>query len=413
MNLGLNNFLTKDISGNGDLFSQLTPDSIDLSSFISGKLADYIPGARQYDAVCSLDNSGDYVGNNSIQEALDDGKKRIYVRSGTYYLVNKIQILGDNILIIGENKNDVILKRATGSSISELIEIGSDTIKSNNISIQNIYFDGVGGVTSLLLLKNCDDVGILNNNFLNATAAIAALLGVGTPTVERILINGCLIDDVVYGVYLLAQTTSTVIRSIWITNNYIRSTDNDSGYYCFRFYANSGGKGIQNILLYGNILNYDSIFLLAYSCQYVDIVNNICQSDNDGWGGMIITVTNFCNITNNVLADNDSIGISIGTCYGVNVNNNFIYRTALHSGNKPINIYASSYVSVIGNHIDAGDTPLDANGIYEYGSSTYIRIKNNNIVNYLKNPIITSGTPIIIRDNFPYDSSSSSSSSSS
>jgi len=108
--------------------------SNDLSE-VDKAVSDYVAGARNYQAVCSRDNSGDFRGNNSINKAIAHNKKIIYVRNGTYNLENDL-VLTSDMRIIGESKGGVILDCGNNdvqiTSTGTLRTTGAGTITITN-----------------------------------------------------------------------------------------------------------------------------------------------------------------------------------------------------------------------------------------------------------------------------------------
>ena len=86
-----------------------------------------------YDAVIDLTGRGDYL---SIQEALDDGKRTIFVKKGTYNIKSTIKVPSDTI-IVGENSSKTIINGggtvSKGFNVSgERIDIGTSSVSITN-----------------------------------------------------------------------------------------------------------------------------------------------------------------------------------------------------------------------------------------------------------------------------------------
>jgi len=82
---------------------------------------------------------GDYT---SIQDAIDSGKKRIFVKAGTYIIDSPITIRGSNYLIQGENKWDTVIRLADGVNDSVIKIDGSEDPPISDITIRNFWING-------------------------------------------------------------------------------------------------------------------------------------------------------------------------------------------------------------------------------------------------------------------------------
>ncbi len=82
--------------------------------------------------------NGDYT---SIQNALDAGKKRIYVKAGTYEISSSQIILSSGVDIWGESNGSVILRLADGANC-DVIRVGDGLTALTDITIRDIQIDG-------------------------------------------------------------------------------------------------------------------------------------------------------------------------------------------------------------------------------------------------------------------------------
>jgi len=97
---------------------------------IRNKNADYIIGSRLYDSVVDVNGGGDYV---SVQEALAAGKKRIFLRSGTYILNSDINI-GSDTFIVGEDKYNTIIDL---NNTYQILTSGDTEYNTGTITVAN------------------------------------------------------------------------------------------------------------------------------------------------------------------------------------------------------------------------------------------------------------------------------------
>ena len=81
-----------------------------------------------YDAVVDQTGRGTHL---TIQDALNSGKKRIFVRAGTYYLNSSIS-LSSNMLLVGEDKHNTIIDGNGGQNCIQII--GADPYSTGTIT---------------------------------------------------------------------------------------------------------------------------------------------------------------------------------------------------------------------------------------------------------------------------------------
>jgi hypothetical protein len=99
-----------------------------------------------YDAVVDQQGFGTHL---SIQDALSSGKKRIFVRSGTYVLDKDIVINSSNVKIVGESREGSIITFPSSLVGSySLLSISGDV---SDIEIANLQFDGDNNEEKLII----------------------------------------------------------------------------------------------------------------------------------------------------------------------------------------------------------------------------------------------------------------------
>jgi hypothetical protein len=226
-----------------------------------------------YDAVVDASGKGQF---KTIQDALNAGKKRIFVRSGTYEISSTIDVLSSNVYIVGEGKNSTVLQlSANSASGCKLINIAGDDCVLENIKIDGNRANQIETNQYLIFLdanffsmSNCNVVNgsgfglyedgyysghlISRNNFLNNIKN--ALIKMGNGTVENNIFQ--LYYD---------RTLDTTNENVYL----------DSFSAIFSNNVLTGGKyGIYAVDLAANITNN-----YIYSCVIgMEVANNMYGS---------------------------------------------------------------------------------------------------------------------------------------
>jgi len=153
---------------------------------------------RTFEAIVDAAGHGDFT---DIQSALNAGKKRIYVRGGTYTISSTITISSSDVLIQGEGMNSTIIKIANGANINAI------TIKSglSNIVIANIQIDGnKANQTSGngILINGTDTANVTNCAILNCYLHDIYGVGIRGYYTKNCIISECIIANCgFYGIY--------------------------------------------------------------------------------------------------------------------------------------------------------------------------------------------------------------------
>lgn len=126
-----------------------------------------IAESNNYDLVINqLDEQNSL--NEIINNALQEGKKTIFISNGTYNLSGSIDINTDNVQIIGESKDETILVQNSSNENSINIE------NTNNVSISSLTFNNKSvNDSSCINIINTNNVLIDNNIFESSNNSVA------------------------------------------------------------------------------------------------------------------------------------------------------------------------------------------------------------------------------------------------
>ena len=290
--------------------------------FVGKMRADNVFAARNYDAVVDKEGKGDYT---DIKSALDAGKTKIFLRAGTYIIDEAITITKSNVLIIGEDWSNTILKAKTALNDS-IIVLGDGSNAYSNITIYNLQIDGdqtnqTGGTDkglihitkgiSHLLIERCE----IKNMYSRGIYAT----GAGATVLSNSSIIGCKIHDAKQNISYPdgAGIVIDFSNKIIIKDNYI--------YEC------GAGRGID-----------------VDDTTEVIIANNFIYSTKNG-GRALDIGSSYGTVTGNRIKDNDGDGIS---CNGgfMTISGNYVSNSSVNSASThPSEIFVLNYATVIGN----------------------------------------------------------------
>lgn len=240
-----------------------------------------------YEAVVDAAGYGDYT---NIQDALDAGKTKIYVRAGTYEISSAINSTSSNIKIIGESKMNTTIRLSNGSDCN-MIDFGTAPTTPTSVEIRNFTFNG------------------------NSSNQTSTSHGINLINCSDFLIQDCYLNDI-RDASIITSGTSSLNR---IYNNYI--TNCTQGIYCL----DSQGRH----LIYGNIIT---------SCDYGILLddspfNNISASNYFSENGYAVFIegTSQKNIINsNLIFSSTNQQIWAGTDSGYDdvavITSNIIYN---------------------------------------------------------------------------------------
>lgn len=252
--------------------------------------AAYIGGYRLYEAVVDASGDGDYT---TIHDAVNDGKKRIFIRSGTYTFTSDLNLLSDTILL-GESRESVILKLNSDSLAYQI------KVDNNNITIQNLTIKIDHVLTYYGIRGNGNNIIIQYINIEEGDGGIGPESPI-TLSGDNILIHHCNIlcnnSIYVYDGENFRFFENYVYDNGTTTNPELTCENNNSIIYnnVFKKIGNGNGGGISisgtnvkviNNFLYAPNLNYGKGINLANTAKYCSIRDNYC----DGWHNAI-----FCN----------------------------------------------------------------------------------------------------------------------
>lgn len=378
-----------------------------------------------YDAVVDASGKGQYV---SIQDALADGKKRIFVRAGTYILNSNI-VLSSNTIIVGEDKYGTIINcngnyqiliqgdvpYFTGTisvTVSSAIVTGSGTNWLSSITAG----DYIGFNSSIYKILSVDSdtqitleetyrgntesgiiyfAGTFKNNVSLQNFTIKNSKSDKQPINVQSLVSGffseLIIKDNNYGGGQFRYVYNSYFNNLIIRNNSYSIVFRD----CFSntinniIYTNNYGEFYLKDSNNNNISNINgSINFMPYGLSIIGIVgsdyNKFSNIDaNNGDYGVVIYQSNhnkFSNINTNY---NDNDGFSISD------SNNNVITNLTSEENKDHGFYISNghYNKITNSNIinNSQRTNNEYSEIFIADSSTYNKIIGNTIKSSLTN----------------------------
>ena len=305
---------------------------------------------RTFEAIVDVNGHGDYA---DIQSALDAGKKRIFVRGGTYTITSTIQISSSDILIQGEGSNNTILKLDNGANC-DIIKVLPNGNPLNNITIKDIQIDG---------------------NKANNTSGNGIVFAGGSGIeISRSIISGCYIHDT----YLDGLNLSYFIKGN-IGENIITNCNN--GIYIYQSQksilslnqldSNSRGIYLSNSsdnVISNNQTSYagsDGIYITASTNNLVLGNESFSSSQN----GIYIASSSIKNVIIGNRLDANNTGVSVDSS-----DNNVIEGNQANDNSYGIHIQSSSYPIIIGNQANNNSS----DGIFLYYTN-YGVVANNQI----------------------------------
>jgi len=217
-------------------------------------------------------SDGDYT---SIQDALDDGKKRIYVKAGVYTISSTILIESSDVVIEGEGWNSTqILLDPLISANTDLFQFGDGMTEYKNLILRKLHING-----------NKDNVGAFTSWGIFLTA-----------NTGRVQISDCQIEQCKTGAI---KITYSGAHNIF--NNRIGNQDGATSYGIWL--DNTYGNRIINNLFWSN---YYSIYIESWQAAENIITGNEFQTSYraihiDSARRTIITSNRFYRHTDNVI----------------------------------------------------------------------------------------------------------------
>jgi len=303
-----------------------------------------LKSSAQVNEVVVAPSGGDYT---DIQSAIDDGKKRIYVKAGTYEISSRINILTSDITIRGEDRDAVIIKIANNADCDG-IRIGNGGTALSGITIENIQIDG---------------------NAANQPSASRSLIyffgGAGALITESRIVDCYLHDSVRNGIKFQRAKNCTISNNRFESCGVVYSAGYsiEINWYC-----------TYNIISNNHCIDgYDGFRLIQY-CSYNTIMGNTFE--NNEHGGITVSGADSNNnkIAGNVITGGDTFSILIGG----NANFNSIIGNKIESSAYGLWISNANYNSIIGNQCsNNGSFGLHVEGDYnsiignQFNSNSY------------------------------------------
>jgi len=360
---------------------------------------------------------GDYT---TIQDALNAGKKRIYIKAGTYIIPSPgISLTSDNIELYGEDKESVILKAQGGTdqdfyvlNISAAVKgivlksltidankdeqsgeepsVGGILISgavtdllitdckilntasasgiyiassgANNVKIINNFFDGI---TSYSGISNSASENLFTDNiFQNSYGGITSLGN------DNIISNN-LVKNCTFGIYLQGDR-NLVLGNLCKSNSRV-GINVSSG----KHQLVVGNKCYLN----GSTYKEPGIDI-GSKVSDCSVVGNVCVGN---YGPGIMTYASYrCTIIGNICALNGREGIRIRGSQFLTISGNSLYKNSQESPGTysallldTVSTYYSRYNVISSNTIDATDSPY---GIREADTNCNWNIYLGNVV---------------------------------
>ena len=322
---------------------------------IRNKNADYIIGSRLYDSVVDVNGGGDYV---SVQEALAAGKKRIFLRSGTYILNSDINI-GSDTFIVGEDKYNTIIDL---NNTYQILTSGDTEYNTGTITVANDDTTIVGSGTVWTTNLAVNDYIVIYGSVYKIT---------------EVTDNTHLEIEIPYRGYpesSISYSAGTFINNIELRNFTITGQDTAITGKASVYLYGIVNSYVANLILKETKLSYGNGVDVRYG--FKNIFENIIV-DNCGYDGFILIFSDY-NLINNITCNNNFYG-----GFHLNGSNNNICSNIAANSNysNGIVLQNSSYNQL--SNISANSNRSD--GVILTTSSNYNTIKNVNSINGYNN----------------------------
>jgi len=391
------NFLDRKIYGGGGLVAKGSlPDKgyyrkIGWSEIIDDN---NLKPSKMYDAIVAKDGSGQYI---QIQDAIDAGKKRIYVRSGTYYL-NRDITLDSNVIIIGEDRDNTIIDFNGNDHQILLVGTGFYNTGTITVTINSTTITGLG--TSWLANLSAGDYIIFNgqvclissvdsNTQLTIDHAYQGATTSGLSYLSGDYKSNVQIQNLTLKHHTITGGSAAIIKLWYVFNVYLNNLkiiDNDTatgdGSYGIQFYYSSNCIA-TNIIAEDNeegievlLSEYMQFLNLVANNNYCGILDsqgkhneytNIFANNNETIGLYLINNEN-CSFINSITNYNNSSGTYITGAY-----NKIVNLESAYNGYNGI-LFSSSYTEVVNCHIHHNTT------FGLYATTSFYTLINNCII---------------------------------
>ena len=330
-----------------------------------------------YDAVVDQTGRGTHL---TIQDALNSGKKRIFVRAGTYTLTADIVIPSD-CLIIGENKEDTIINcdsysiniKASGTDYTTgtlTLTNGDATVTGigtswvgNIVAGESIYISGIG----VFKIESVTDNTHLELEFvyygITITTSYSILELIKNITLENITIKGSaagIIDlkdciNIKLQSLIIEGTDTSTAFGIQCNTRLLQSKIDDIKIF-------NVSRGISGDILQNNEISNIEIFgasgvgIILITGNYDNNWNNI-NVHNCDTGISLLSV--FRNNFNNIISEwNNTVGVALTNSQYCNLNNFQIH----YNGRNGLSLYQAKWNNIINNNI--GYNSQSSSGTY-------------------------------------------------
>ena len=378
------NWILKDPIQTPDYVQNKTGFRLDPTTLYS-KIFAFGGNLTQYDAIVSQDGSGQY---KTIQDAIAGGKKRIYIRSGEYLITSTIALATTKILLVGENKNDTIIKVADNADIHAI------TVTANNCEIRDLKIDGNKSNQSSSvdgIQVNIADECTINNCFI--TSCKRRGIYVSGTSEKNNIINNILDSNDDSGIYLDVGSFNNIL-----TNNQSFS----NGGYGILLVSASGNRVANNLAFSNTKSGIGVVLNVQFSINNI-IVGNYCTTNTEygidcligkniitgnsvyanTLSGMRITdAADYTVINGNMFLDNQQHGLLLNGVDYCPVTGNMFRGNGAGTDDTYSDILlnnTATYNTITGNNLIAGTGNKPKYGIREDSSADDYNIISSNV----------------------------------
>jgi len=356
--------------------------------------AAYIGGFRIFEAIVDAAGDGDYT---NIQAALDAGKKRIFVRKGTYTLSANITSSADDVIIEGESNTETIID---GINIYYISMTGARVILKNFLVKRGptnycIYFASSYG--QILNIRHEKAVGSTSQRGFHVASGGSYAK-----------IEGCYSDAAVWPVYILGAYTACINNifeggdggECYIGNNYVNFSNNicsrtgnvneagvkaSPALYCIiqgNKVTNTAKSADTGISVSADTLVLNNQIIGFKTGIYIDDFRNVVSGNylyDTATNGIEVSGSTTTGeghniVSNNVIKDGDGNGIFISFGHKCVITGNTIYSVT-GDGITKYNAVAGLFIVTDNVIANCGGDAIDlVQGAY---SLTYCIINNN------------------------------------
>jgi hypothetical protein len=349
----------------------------------------------------------------TVQKGIESANagETVYIKSGTYDLANFKKNIDKPLILIGEDKNSVILKNSSetmtvsnsltleqitfkdsGKAIFKLFATEGQTIDGvniNNCIFQNTPFViGVSeGTTGAIT-----NVNISDNEFLDINNSKVRVIDFKYGLISNVNIMRNTFNDLIstegycYGIFVGSNETRNTTKDIIIDGNYMDTIEGPTTV------VDGQGKEVHGILAYGTNIrisnntvknlnagtDHEAIYMKG---SHSEIINNIVENCGSGDGGGDITIKGDEQLDNiisgNIVSSNKPGRGMLITSGDSIIENNHIEKTNRDSGMAGLHVYALQKSVVI----KANKIVTKANSISLYDAVTG-DISDNDLITY-------------------------------